>query len=90
MHKHSETDGLILMGESHRVFPDFSTEQRGRWVKAKQYVAGRFTMPIGEKAVDHTPPDFLRALPRSQELHVERGPVEYVNEVRRLIESKIA
>jgi hypothetical protein len=88
MFKHNETDGLLLMHQSHLWFPEFSTEQRGRWVKAKQYVAGRFAMPIGEKAVDHTPPDFLRALPRPQKLHVEGS--NYVRELRRLIESKLA
>ena len=84
-------EGLAWMQKSFDLFPDWPTGQRIRWARAKEYVVHRFVLPIGEKAVDHAPPDFLRALPRPQELHVE-PPVtwDYILEVKRLIESKFA
>lgn len=90
MHKHLSDAGIDWMQKSYALFPDWSTEQRIRWAKAKEYVTGRFTIPIGERVVDHTPPDFLRALPRPEFLTVERPRVsEYLRELRRIVEGKM-
>lgn len=54
-----------LRAESRRLFPEWTRRKRAEWVLAKLYVAGKNTRyPIGEKALDRAPPDFLRALPR--------------------------
>lgn len=63
--------GIDLLARSHILFPDFSTEQRGRWVQAKLFTFGLQPAPIGEKVVEDSTPDFLRALPRHEPLHVE-------------------
>lgn len=87
MHKHpNTTNETLLMEQSLRFFPDFSDAQRARWIAAKQYVAGRFTMPIGEKAVDNPLPDFLRALPRPAQLSVDESSLEYVRATIRALE----
>jgi len=86
MHKHPYAEYASLMEQAGRFFPDFSDEQRVRWIAAKRYVEGRFTMPIGEKAVDHTPPDFLRALPRPAALDVDDAGLDYVRATIRMLE----
>ena len=83
-------EGFNWMVKSYTLFPDWSTEQRIRWARAKEYVVHRFVFPIGEKAVDRAPPDFLRALPRPQQLWVKKCAGDYIQEARRLIESKLA
>ena len=77
--------------QSRAFFPAWSRRQRAKWVLAKHRIAHRQTYPIGDLGVDREPPDFLRALPRPQTLHVE-PPVtwEYILEAKRLIESKFA
>jgi len=91
MERPLSSEVLQWVEKSHALFPDFSDGQRRRWARAKEYCVNRFVLPIGELAVDHAPPDFLRALPRPQRLHVEPpGTWEYVSEAKRLIESKFA
>ena len=90
MHKHPYAEYASLMEQAGRFFPDFSDEQRVRWIAAKRYVEGRFTMPIGERAVDNPLPDFLRALPRPVHLTMAPHSVgDYVRELRRIVEGKL-
>lgn len=75
-----------LLDECHRLFPGWSPEQRARWVKAKLYVSGRHPMPIGEGAIDSSPPDFLRARRPFEPVFVARTGSDVVRDFKAMVE----
>lgn len=74
-----------LYAESVRLFPDWTDATRERWIQAKRAVERHVPVPIGDKGLDREPPDFLRALPREQQLEVDKSAGDYVRGAMRML-----